>query len=140
MGHPAKHLFGLNRTAQSSLCSPDLKRFSSVVIQRHGAVQKHTAVNPVAIHSKLKTVIPSERDSSFLRTCRWGGCSKIILWLCKGQPGAAASQTARAPAGPAAESQSNRRIVDVPNTERWRCSGPLSDSVGHGGIARDPSS
>src|SRR5205814_2164261 len=65
----------------------DLKRFSSVVIQRHGAVQKHTAVNPVAIHSKLKTVIPSERDSSFLRTCRWGGCSKIILWLCKGQPG-----------------------------------------------------
>src|SRR5204863_3766003 len=87
MGHPAKHLFGLNRTAQSSLCSPDLKRFSSVVIQRHGAVQKHTAVNPVAIHSKLKTVIPSERDSSFLRTCRWGGCSKIILWLCKGQPG-----------------------------------------------------
>jgi hypothetical protein len=30
----------------------NLAGFSSPVIQRHETVQKHTAVNPVAIHSK----------------------------------------------------------------------------------------
>ena len=55
-GHPAKHLFGLPRTGRSAgPASPHPNRFSSPVVKRHGTVQKHTAVNPRAIHSILRT-------------------------------------------------------------------------------------
>ena len=53
---PAKHLFGLHRVGQSPnpVKGRNLNRLSSSVIQRHGTVQKHTAVHPRTIHSKRR--------------------------------------------------------------------------------------
>lgn len=86
-GSPAKHLFGLNRAVRSRSLRP----------QPHGAFPRRDPTPrrdpethsskprgyPFKVKAALASLVPprAERtcESSFLRTCPWGGCSKIMM-------------------------------------------------------------
>ena len=76
------------------MCSPSLGTLnhtgpSSAAIQRRGAVQKHTqSTQGLSIQiedgSRLTAPRRGVDDSSSVRTCLWGGCSKFVPRLyCK---------------------------------------------------------
>jgi hypothetical protein len=75
------------------VCSPSLGTLnhtgpSSAAIQRRGAVQKHTQSTQrlsiqIEVGSRLTGPCRRVGESSSVRTCRWGGCSKSFrgYWL-----------------------------------------------------------
>jgi hypothetical protein len=76
------------------VCSPSLRTLnhtgpSSAAIQRRGAVQKHTqSTQGLSIQiedgSRLTARGRGVDDSSSVRTCLWGGCSKVVPRLLVG--------------------------------------------------------
>ena len=74
------------------MCSPSLGTLnhtgpSSAAIQRRGAVQKHTqSTQGLSIQIEDGSRLTARRrgvdDSSSVRTCLWGGCSKVVPRLC----------------------------------------------------------
>ena len=76
------------------VCSPSLGTLnhtgpSSAAIQRRGAVQKHTqSTQGLSIQfedgSRLTARCQGVDESSSVRTCPWGGCSKVVRRLSKG--------------------------------------------------------
>ena len=79
MGRPAKHLYGLGRVSQSLVLRPNLNLLSRDAIQRRVPVQKLYSVNPAAVHSSRRRFSRASRDSSFLRTCGWGGVAQLFF-------------------------------------------------------------
>src|SRR5438046_8374268 len=63
------------RTQSSLAKSLDLTGLSSATIQRPRAVQKHFQYTQ-RLSIQRKDGSPVGPESSFLRTCLWGGCSK----------------------------------------------------------------
>lgn len=115
--HPAKHPYGLNRAGQSSTPQLlNLTRLSSSMIQRQRTVQKLFSVNPRAIHSNERRLSRSSRDSSFLWTCRWGGCSKFFL----------RSEVMSSPAGKTSRGRLRARKLAAPAV--GPCGRPIADS------------
>jgi hypothetical protein len=88
-GRPAKHLFGLNRARQSpARAEPHLAFQPRDQTPRDGP--ETYGSQPSGYPFKLKAAPASPTlagrtcKSSFLRTCHWGGCSKITGRLCHG--------------------------------------------------------
>jgi len=94
------------------LCPPDLNRLARAAIPRKRLRLTRLRPGPETLCStptrdpfKLKTAVPSGRGSSFLRTCVWGGCAKIVssfssdVFARSTSRGRLPSLTARAPGG-----------------------------------------
>lgn len=119
LGRPAKHLYGLNRAAQSPALQWNLDRLARAVIPASAGPQpgpETLCSSPTRFPFKMMTAVPPGRDSSFLRTCVWGGCAKLFCSFQSDVPGEVKRAGGACPATELAPP-----AVESPRTlDRWR--------------------